>query len=144
MRFLVAYDDTEGARTTLAAVAPLARTAAAELVVLHVLNPLIDAANVNAPTTRDAMVEVTAAARAAIEVQLERLGLQAEVRAESGKRGEDPWEHIVLVAREIHPDLIAIGSRRAGGMSGAILGSVVSSVIQHSPCPVLVVHPDQR
>lgn len=144
MRFLVAYDDTEGARSALAALVPLARAASAEIVVLHVLNPLIDAAGVKAPTTREAMVRVTAEARAAIEARLAELGLQADVRVETGARGEDDWEHIVHVAQDLGVDLIAIGSRRAGGLSGAVLGSVVRSVVQHSPCPVLVVRPDHR
>lgn len=144
MRFLVAYDDTEGARSALAALVPLARAASAEIVVLRVLNPLIDAADVKAPTTREAMVRVTAEARAAIEARLAELGLQADVRVETGTRGEDDWEHIVHVAQDLGVDLIAIGSRRAGGLSGAVLGSVVRSVVQHSPCPVLVVRPDHR
>jgi nucleotide-binding universal stress UspA family protein len=144
VRVLVAYDDTEGARKALAATASLLRSVGPELVVLHVLNPLIDAARVNAPTTRDAMVEVIAAARAAIEAQLERLGLQADVRAEPVARGEDDWEHIVRTAQEIEADVIAIGSHRAGGLAGAVLGSVVRSVVQHSPCPVLLVRPDHH
>lgn len=144
MRFLVAYDDTEGARAALAAVVPLARAAAAEVVVLQVVNPLIDAANVTAPSTHEAMAQVTATDRAAIEARLAELGLQAEVRVESATRGEDDWEHIVHVAQDVSADLIAIGSRRAGGLSGAILGSVVRAVVQHAHCPVLVVRPDHR
>ena len=142
MRFLVAYDDTEGARSALAAVVPLARAASAEVVVLQVLNPLIDAAAVNAPTTREAMVPVTTGAHSAIEARLAELGLQAEVRVEERARDKDDWEHIVRVATELEADVIAIGSRRAGGLAGTILGSVVRSVVQHSPCPVLLVRPD--
>jgi nucleotide-binding universal stress UspA family protein len=143
VRFLVAYDDTNGARAALAAAVPLARAASAEVVVLQVVNPLIDAAGVTAPTTHEAMQQVTAKDRAAIDARLAELGLQAEVRVEAATRGEDDWEHIVHVAQDVDADLIAIGSRRAGGLAGAVLGSVVSSVVQHAHCPVLVVRPDQ-
>ncbi len=142
MRFLVAYDGTDGAAAALAAAAKLARAASAELVVLHVLNPLIDAANVVAPTTHEAIAQVAAGSRASIEARLSELDLPAEVRVESSSRGEDDWEHIVHVAQDVSADLIAIGSRRAGGLSGAVLGSVVRAVVQHSHCPVLVVRPD--
>lgn len=142
MRILVAYDGTDGAEAALGAAAKLAKAASADLVLLHVLNPLIDAADVVAPTMHDAIAQVAARSRAALDTRLSELGLEADVRIEQLTHGEDDWEHIVHVAQDIDADVIAIGSRRAGGLTGAILGSVVSAVVQHSPCPVLVVRPD--
>jgi len=142
MRILVAYDGTDGANAALTAAANVAKASSADVVVLHVLNPLIDAADVVAPTTHDAMVTVAARARAALEARVAVLGLQADVRIEQLTHGEDAWEHIVHVAQDVDANMIAIGSRRAGGLTGAILGSVVRAVVQHSPCPVLVVRPD--
>lgn len=142
MRILVAYDGTDGAMAALGAAANLAKASGADLVVLHVLNPLIDASDVVAPTMHEAIAKVAAQSRAALEARMAALGLEADVRVEQLTHGEDDWEHIVHVAQDIAADLIAMGSRRAGGLSGAILGSVVSAVVQHSPCPVLVVRPD--
>ncbi len=142
MRFLVAYDGTDGANAALTAAAKLAKAGGAELVVLHVLNPLIDAASVVAPTTHDAIATVAVDSRANIDAQLKTLGATADVRVELATRGEDDWEHIVHVAQDIQAEVISIGSRRAGGLTGALLGSVVRAVVQHSPCPVLVVRPD--
>lgn len=143
MRFLVAFDGTDGARAALAATAPLAKAASAELTVLHVVNPLIDAADVVAPTTREALVQVTSRARAEIEELVSDLGLSADIHVEPLTHGEDDWEHIVHFAQDISADLIVIGSRRAGGLAGGILGSVTRAVVQQSHCPVLVVRPDQ-
>jgi nucleotide-binding universal stress UspA family protein len=143
MRFLVAYDDTDGARAALAAAAPLAKAAGADVVVLHVLNPLIDAANVVAPTTREAVARLTDESRANIEARARVLDLPVEIRVEPLSHGEDEWEHIVHIAQDIRADVIVMGSRRAGGLAGALLGSVVRAVVQHSHCPVLVVRPDQ-
>jgi nucleotide-binding universal stress UspA family protein len=50
---------------------------------------------------------------------------------------------IVARAREFSADLIAIGVAvpGRGGLSRAILGSVVDHVVWHASCPVVVVRP---
>jgi nucleotide-binding universal stress UspA family protein len=48
-------------------------------------------------------------------------------------------EQIVQVAEDVGAGLIVMGSRGLGGMRRALIGSVSDSVIQHAPCPVLVV-----
>lgn len=53
-----------------------------------------------------------------------------------------PSEEVVRVAVEEKSDLIVMGTHGAGAIEGMILGSNSSSVIQHAPCPVLVVPED--
>lgn len=142
MRFLVAFDNTDGARAALAAVAPLAKAANADVTALHVVNPRVDAADVSAPTTREAVAEVMARSRESLEAAAAALGLTVDIRIEPLTRGEDDWEHIVHSAEDVGADIIAIGSRRAGGLAGGLLGSVTRAVVQHARCPVLVVRPD--
>ena len=55
MRLLVAYDGSEGARAALREAMALARAAGAEVLLLHVLNPLADPADVVASTTEAAI-----------------------------------------------------------------------------------------
>ena len=46
---------------------------------------------------------------------------------------------IVEEARDA--DLLVLGSRGRGGFVGLVLGSVTSGVVNHAPCPVVVVPP---
>lgn len=141
MRFLVAYDETDGAEAALSEAAALAREARGQVVLLQVLNALIDAADVMAPTTQAAIAVVQQEREAALSSRVADLGVETFVRVEILEHGEDPWERIVAAAGETDVALVAIGSRRAGGLVGALLGSVTRAVVQHSSRPVLVVKP---
>ncbi len=50
-----------------------------------------------------------------------------------------PAEAILNVADTRQSDLIVMGSRGLGLLTGALLGSTSQKVISHAPCPVLIV-----
>jgi nucleotide-binding universal stress UspA family protein len=50
-----------------------------------------------------------------------------------------PAEAILNVADTRQSDLIVMGSRGLGVLTGALLGSTSQKVISHAPCPVLIV-----
>jgi nucleotide-binding universal stress UspA family protein len=52
-----------------------------------------------------------------------------------------PFHQIVEAARESNADLVVVGTRGLTGLKHALLGSTAERVIQHAPCPVLVVRP---
>lgn len=54
-------------------------------------------------------------------------------------RSDSPASVILDAAQDA--DLVVVGSRGHGGFSGLHLGSVTTQVINHAPCPVLVVRP---
>ena len=49
------------------------------------------------------------------------------------------YEEICAVARELKADLIVIATHGYSGYKRMVLGSTAERVVQHSPCPVLVV-----
>jgi nucleotide-binding universal stress UspA family protein len=50
-----------------------------------------------------------------------------------------PAEAILHVAEIRHNDLIVMGSRGLGRLTGLLLGSQSHKVVTHAPCPVLIV-----
>jgi nucleotide-binding universal stress UspA family protein len=78
---------------------------------------------------------------------------------------EEDFSHTMTLAEKEHPEVtvlrqvavgsprsallaaaagaqqLVVGSRGRGGLEGMTLGSVVQAMLQHSPCPVAVVHP---
>ncbi|MGE3962048.1 MAG: universal stress protein [Dehalococcoidia bacterium] len=138
MKIVVAYDGTDGAKQAAQASIPVARASSATLVLLHVLNPRADLADIHGShqeALREAIRRAEEAAREFIAGQYD----QVEVRVETVQRNEDIAETIGRFATAEGADLVVTATRRAGGLSGFFLGSVTQQLIRQSPCPVMVV-----
>ena len=72
--------------------------------------------------------------------RLRALGIESDCHDESGSAGEE----IVELAQEIGADLIAMATHARGGLGRIFGGGVSDYVVQHAPCPVLLVHPPER
>jgi nucleotide-binding universal stress UspA family protein len=67
-------------------------------------------------------------------------GLEASVDLQVG-----PAVSTILLAAEKHEaDLVVTGTRGLSGLRHVLLGSTAERLVQHSPIPVLAVHPDMR
>lgn len=58
-------------------------------------------------------------------------------------RAGPPADEIVKAARELHADLVVMGTRGRGGIERLFLGSVADRVIRGAPCPVVTVRAPQ-
>jgi nucleotide-binding universal stress UspA family protein len=70
---------------------------------------------------------------------LTRLAKEAGVESSREIRTGEPHKEITDWAREQGVDLIVIGQIGRSGLQRILIGSVTEQVIEHAPCPVLVV-----
>ncbi len=119
----------------------MAKTNRAELLVVHVLTPVI-------PMVGDGYVspkvyeEIEATARSQAQAQLDRLVARAKkagVRVRSLLMQGVPHEQITRAARSKRADLVVIGTHGRTGLAKFFLGSVAARVVSIAPCPVLTV-----
>lgn len=121
----------------------MAREHDAELHVLHVAPFPITAVDPGAPMAAAMAAtppqEVLDDARAGVErfinEHLPEWTGRAVVAAVQGRAADE----IVRYARERGIDLIVMGTRADGVLRRIVFGSVSKSVVEHSPCPVLLV-----
>jgi nucleotide-binding universal stress UspA family protein len=138
-RILVALDDTPAAAFALRHVVPYAVDQRSHLTLLTVVpDPprVVVAAGVSPQRMAEQM-----------ESQAERhlrqvtATLPRELSVTTILRHGDPAEEILALVRAQPVDLVCMGARGRGRVSGALLGSVSSAVLHHSPVPVVVLHP---
>lgn len=91
------------------------------------------------------MIAPQLAARADAEAAVKRQSLEATARAQqvalavAVRHGPEPFESIVTAAREHAADLIVIRRRgQRGLLANLLVGEMVSKVVAHAPCSVLV------
>jgi nucleotide-binding universal stress UspA family protein len=77
---------------------------------------------------------------ALVPTEARTLGISTNVHVIDGG---DAAESIVQAAERLHVDVISIGAHGRGGFRQAILGSVATSVLQHTTKPVFAVRAAQ-
>jgi len=79
------------------------------------------------------------AGQSILDAALEKLGKPLfEVREELLEGSEA--DSILKFAKNSHSDIIVMGTRGLGAVTGLMLGSVSRKVIHYATCPVMVVH----
>jgi nucleotide-binding universal stress UspA family protein len=138
-RILVAIDHTPAATFALRHVVPYAVDQRSRLTLLTVVpNPphAVGAAGLSPQRLAEEMEsEATKHMREVAAALPQDLSVTTVVR-----RG-DPAEEILALLREEPFDLLCMGARGLGRVSGALLGSVSTAVLHHSPVPVVILHP---
>lgn len=140
-KILVPVDGSPHSQYTLTQAVELARRfgAEAKVTVLHVgsfaaLADLAMVVDVHAMLEEEGKVILARAEEAFVGTTFDHSSLYLT---------GDPVETICRVARDGY-DVVVIGNRGRGLFAELLLGSVSHKVIQHAPCPVLVIRAAQK
>ncbi|HVV49493.1 MAG TPA: universal stress protein [Polyangia bacterium] len=139
-RILVPTDFSDPSQEALDTAAAFARKFGATLDLVHVaveavypVPPPIDVATL--PIDIGPALDRSAAELAAAEARLRAAGVACESATLIGR----PDQEIVTRARTTGAGLIVMGTHGRSGLAHALLGSNAERVVQHAPCPVLIV-----
>jgi len=134
---LLAFDGSEYSTKALTCARSMADQYQATLWLVHVFAPTSDLLGYE--DYEKLFAKRKCAGQVVIDDALEKLGEPSfDIRQELLEGPEA--KAILKVATSSRSDLIVMGTRGFGAVKGLILGSVSHEVIQHSTCPVMVVH----
>jgi universal stress protein E len=140
---LVSADLSEAAATALGvafqwACALRMPTASGGTTCLRVLHVLPDGSASNGDAEAGAEREL----HEQVETARKRMGGATKLKIEEELvHGEDPAAEILRTARERGADLLVMGTHGHGSLARALIGSVSSTVVRRTECPLLLVPP---
>lgn len=144
---LVAVDGSDNAERAVAVAADLAQKYDAQLIAVHVMRD--NARDGSLPDLRDyeKMEHVEVSERSMLQSKADQILSHAEMRArategvriETVLREGDAATDILQVAKDRGADLIVMGSRGLGTLTGLLVGSVSQKVCQLSTCNCMIV-----
>jgi len=139
MKVLIGIDDSKFSENVIQAVVTQLRIENTEVLVLHVLQPIVsldppEMAQGYAPELEDQRKPADALVQR-IANELRTAGFKAETAVKIG----DVRVSILDIAAEWHADLIVVGSHGRRGIQRFLLGSVADSVARHAKCSVEIV-----
>jgi nucleotide-binding universal stress UspA family protein len=139
-RILHPSDFSSASRAAFTKAIALAKENRAQLIVAHVLAPMLAVGD--AAMSADTFAELEAAGRRYGTKQLDALLAKAKkagVRARTLLLEGVAAEQIVRAAKRNRADLIVIGTHGRTGFARFFLGSVASRVMSQAACPVMTV-----
>jgi nucleotide-binding universal stress UspA family protein len=137
-QFLIATDGSPGAGIALRQAMALAREADATLTVAYARRAPLPVPG--DPYYQRALSHELDVARTVL-AEAARVAADAGVDVETEILEGNAADRIVELARSRAVDLIVVGSRGRGAVTGALLGSVSESIVHKADRPVLVVKP---
>ena len=141
-RILHATDFSPASRAAFTKAISLAKTNKSELVIAHVLAPILPVVGDGAYVSPEVYTSMEEASRKYGQKHLNALVTRAKaagVRARGILMDGPVHDRIVAAARKVKADMIVIGTHGRSGLARFVLGSVASRVVSHARCPVLTV-----
>lgn len=146
---LVPLDFSDVSEHVLAAAVDLAESLKARMVLLHVVEPVVnyipvgasmDVVAVPPPTIQQEDVEGPEKRLQALAESYRTRVSEIECLAIIGLSADEIVNH----ARSTGADYVVMGSHGHGALYHLFAGSVVTGVLKHTPCPVVVIPPSGK
>lgn len=145
MRILHPTDFSDGADRACTLAVTMAKALSADLVLLHVLGPLITLSDDLRSTASLERVRKARQAWAEAEIERRLADLRAAgVRARGLVRVGEPPVEILSAAADEGADFIVMGTAGLGRVGRLLMGSVADRVIREARCPVVTLREDSR
>jgi nucleotide-binding universal stress UspA family protein len=149
-KILVATDFSDDSNYALSYAVEMAQRFSAELIVLHVDQPLapVMVSELNPGLDLGAMNRIAEEQRLLalreVDKTVDRLR-EKQLKVRGLLRVGAPFLEIVTTAQNENVDLIVIGTHGRSGLAHVLMGSVAERVVRKTHCPVLTVrHPDRK
>ncbi len=150
-KIVAATDFSEDSNLALTYAHELALKFSAEIVLLHVdqpLAPVMMTPELGPAMDVGAMGRIAEEQRMLAQKELDKIagklregGLKVKVQLKVGS----PFLEILHAAQSENADLIVLGTHGRTGLAHVLMGSVAERVVQKAPCPVLTIrHPDRK
>lgn len=137
MNFLVCLDGSPRSLDVIPHATKLATATGAELVLVRVLDPRVDAAGVVAAELEPAVRQVEKEWAQSLVETLAASGARGKAVVVRREWGKEIADAIAAVADAEDVSLVALSSRGSGAVRHALLGSVAMGVVGRSTVPVL-------
>ncbi len=140
-RILVPIDFSEHSQYALQYASEIAQQLGAELLLLHVVEPIAYPADwgfsqVGLVDLEKELIDTATQELEKLTEELKSKGIKAAFEVHSGSRASD---EIVRIAKERNIDIISIGTHGRSGLEHFLFGSTTERVLRRAPCPVLAV-----
>jgi len=142
---LIPVDFSEPSRRAMAWAFDYAQRAPCEVHLLHVVERHLRLADLKARGL-EAITSELEEVRAQAESELSAMAPTQDAREAVGEIHQHigsgkPADEILRIAKEIHPDLIVMGTHGLTGVGRMLIGSVAEAVVRRAPCTVVCVKP---
>jgi len=137
-KVVVAIDFSETSAQALPYASTLAKRFGAEVILLHVIQPLAVTSPYSPSDVQNAGQAMKRRATAQLSQLCEEV-FDGNVAARVAVRFGTPYDEITKAAKSLGTDMIILTTHGYTGLKSALLGSTAERVVRHAACPVLVV-----
>ncbi len=150
-KILSATDFSEDSNIALGFAEEIARRFSAEMIVLHVdqpLPPVMASPEMGPVMDVGAMTRIAEEQRLLAQKELDKIVTRLRdsgLKARSQLKVGSPFLEVIHTAQTEGVDLIVMGTHGRTGLAHVLMGSVAERVVQKAGCPVLTIrHPDRK